>query len=157
MYNVCLLPKIVNNSSNEILVLNTSTGEVGRKTAANGTSGSSSGSSGSSGVNGVAGSSGSIGTSGSSSTAGTSGSSGASGSTVLFAVVPLAGTTFTRQSGATSVSRPANGNYLITFNQDVSGGAFIANVQSATAQTTAATVRYGNAEATLVSGKRQSS
>jgi hypothetical protein len=79
-------------TTNEVLVLNTTTGRVGRRFAAatsgtsgtsgiNGTSGTSgtSGNSGTSGVNGTSGSSGSSGSSGVNGTSGSSGSSGSSG------------------------------------------------------------------------------
>jgi hypothetical protein len=83
---------------------------------------------------------------------GQAGADGASGSTVLFAVVPAAGTSFTRQSGATAASRPSSGNYLVTFNQSVSDCAYVATVQSDTAVTDFTSARRGSAEAVPVSG-----
>ncbi|MFN2375352.1 MAG: hypothetical protein ABR538_02370 [Candidatus Binatia bacterium] len=71
----------------------------------------------------------------------------------LFAVVPAAGTSFTRHSNGTSVSRPATGNYLVTFNQSVSTCAYVAVVQSDGTVTDFVTTRRGSAEAVQVAGQ----
>jgi hypothetical protein len=66
--------------------------------------------------------------------AGATGKEGAKGSTgpegavsKLFAVVSEAGT-LVRGSGVTSVSKSATGNYVVTFNQEITGCAFLGTI-----------------------------
>jgi hypothetical protein len=86
---------------------------------------------------------------------GVTGATGEQGppATGLFAAVDSSGAIVeARSSGVTDSSRPENGNYLVTFDQDVSNCIYIANQESLTAQTSPSDTRIGFAEAVPVTG-----
>ena len=61
--------------------------------------------------------------------------------------------TLARSKGALSVTRPANGTYVVTFEQDVSNCAYLANPQSEGVETSSTHNRRGHAEAVQVAGE----
>jgi hypothetical protein len=107
------------------------------------------------GATGVTGPTGPTGPTGQQGLQGSTGATGQQGApaTNLFAAVDAAGSfTATRSSGVTASSRPANGNYLITFDQDVSNCVYLPNQESLTAQASASDARVGFSEAVPVTG-----
>jgi hypothetical protein len=84
---------------------------------------------------------------------GPSGSAVAGSGATLWAVVPSTGTSLTRAKGALSVVRPALGQYVVTFEQDVTNCAYLANPQSDGADANLTAARRGNAEAVQVAGQ----
>jgi hypothetical protein len=109
---------------------------------------------GANGLNGAPGPQGPPGPPGATGATGPAGPAGTPGTGVsLWAVVPTAGDVLTRSKGALGVTRPGTGNYVVTFNQDVSNCAYLANAQSDGAATTFSPLRRGSAEAVQVDGE----
>ena len=113
---------------------------------------------GATGADGATGPEGPTGPRGSGGETGATGPTGAQGqqgapATRLFAAVDSSGALIAaRSSGVTASSRPASGEYLVTFDQSVSNCIYLANQESLTAQTGPSDTRIGFAEAVPVTG-----